>query len=232
DNVRLLVLINPNNPTGNVATASEIDALIDIAEKWPKCTIIADEIYDGLDFTDNLVSVASRSGKVPIITLNGVSKVYFAPGWRIGYMAWYDPESKLSLVRDGVERLLRSRLCASTPAQYGFLAGLNDSTDWLIGHRIKIKQRMDYCLNRIEEIEGIECQAPGGAFYLFVQITDENIESDKEWVLDLLHQHHVLVVHGSGFSPEFGSGHFRMVCLPSVDILEKAFDRIDQFING
>ena len=232
DNVRLLVLINPNNPTGNVATVSEIDALIDIAEKWPKCTIIADEIYDGLDFTGNLVSVASRSSKVPVITLNGVSKVYFAPGWRIGYMAWYDPESKLSLVRDGVERLLRSRLCASTPAQYGFLAGLNDSTDWLTGHRIKIKKRLDYCLKRIEGIQGIECQAPGGAFYLFVHIMDDNLVSDKQWVLDLLHQHHVLVVHGSGFSPEFGSGHFRMVCLPSVDILEKAFDSIDQFING
>ena len=52
----------------------------------------------------------------PVIVLNGVSKVYFAPGWRIGYMAWHDPEDRLSMVRDGVERLLRSRLCASTPA--------------------------------------------------------------------------------------------------------------------
>ena len=124
DSVKLLVLINPNNPTGNIATESEIDKLINIAEKWPNCTIIADEIYDGLDFSDNFISVASRSKSVPIITLNGVSKVYFAPGWRIGYMAWHDPNNRLRLVRDGVERILRSRLCASTPAQYGYLAGL------------------------------------------------------------------------------------------------------------
>ena len=135
DSVKLLVLINPNNPTGNVATSSEIDALIEIAQNFPKCTIISDEIYDGLDFTGNIVSVASRSKQVPVITLNGVSKVYFAPGWRIGYMAWHDPQRRLSAVRDGVERLLRSRLCASTPAQHGFLAGLNDGTGWLEGHR-------------------------------------------------------------------------------------------------
>ena len=80
DSVKLLVLINPNNPTGNIATLSEIEKLINIAEKWPNCTIIADEIYDGLDFSDNFVSVASLSKSVPVIALNGVSKVYFAPG--------------------------------------------------------------------------------------------------------------------------------------------------------
>ena len=232
DSVRLLVLINPNNPTGNVATKAEIDAVFTIARDYPNCTIIADEIYDGLDFTGSLVSLASRSTDVPVITLNGVSKVYFAPGWRIGYMAWHDPEGRLALVRDGVERLLRSRLCASTPAQHGFLAGLTEDRGWLDGHKALVKQRLDYCMERIEAIDGIECEAPGGAFYLFVRITDERAASDKQWVLDLLHQHHVLVVHGSGFSPEFGAGHFRMVCLPAIDVLATAFDRIDQFING
>jgi len=231
NSVRLLVLINPNNPTGNVATASEIDALLEIASDYPQCTIIADEIYDGLDFTGNLCSVASRSNRVPVIALNGVSKVYFAPGWRIGYMAWHDPEDRLSLVRDGVERLLRSRLCASTPAQHGFLAGLTEGHGWLDAHRERIKQRMDYCISRIGAIDGLECEVPGGAFYLFVRITDEVI-SDKQWVLDLLHQHHILVVHGSGFSPEFGRGHFRMVCLPTEDVLAEVFDRIESFLGA
>ena len=232
DSVRLLVLINPNNPTGNVATPAEIDALLDIASEYPRCTIIADEIYDGLDFTGQQCSVASRSNSVPVIVLNGVSKVYFAPGWRIGYMAWHDPDGRLNLVRDGVERLLRSRLCASTPAQNGYLAGLIDNHGWLDGHRSRIKERLEYCMTRIEEINGLECEAPSGAFYLFVRIKDESLASDKQWVLDLLHQHHVLVVHGSGFSPEFGAGHFRMVCLPPVEVLSEAFDRIDKFING
>tara|TARA_B100000927_G_scaffold231870_1_gene191923 strand:- start:14941 stop:16143 length:1203 start_codon:yes stop_codon:yes gene_type:complete len=232
ENVRLLVLINPNNPTGNVATEEEIDRLIELVEKWPRCTVIADEIYDGLDFTGELVSVASRSNDVPVIVLNGVSKVYFAPGWRIGYMAWHDPHGKLELVRDGVERLLRSRLCASTPAQYGYLAGLCDDSDWLQGHRERIKERLDHCMMRISNIDGIECEKPGGAFYLFVRITRRDISSnDKQFVLDLLNEKHVLVVHGSGFSPEYGSGHFRMVCLPPIEILDEAFDRISDFLG-
>ena len=233
DSVKLLVLINPNNPTGNIATESEIDKLINIAEKWPNCTIIADEIYDGLDFSDNFISVASRSKSVPIITLNGVSKVYFAPGWRIGYMAWHDPNNRLRLVRDGVERILRSRLCASTPAQYGYLAGLRESKDWLDKHRKLTEERMNFCLKRIEEIDGLSCESPKGAFYLFVKLTNlEDQKDDKKWVLDLLHQEHVLVVHGSGFSPEFGSGHFRMVCLPPIPVLEEAFQRIERFLSS
>tara|TARA_B100000029_G_scaffold411782_1_gene414260 strand:+ start:1894 stop:3099 length:1206 start_codon:yes stop_codon:yes gene_type:complete len=233
ESVRLLVLINPNNPTGNVATGPEIDSLIEIVRDFPKCTIISDEIYDGLDFTGNFVSVASRSEEVPVITLNGVSKVYFAPGWRIGYMAWHDPQGRLSEVRDGVERLLRSRLCASTPAQHGFLAGLTDETGWMEGHRSVIRERLDFSINRIEEIDGLECQAPGGAFYLFVRISDPILaKDDKQFVLDLLHEKHVLVVHGSGFSPEFGNGHFRMVCLPDIETLAESFDRMESFLRG
>ena len=231
DSVRLLVLINPNNPTGNVATPAEIDSLLDIARDNPQCTIISDEIYDGLDFTGQMSSTASHSDSVPVIVLNGVSKVYFAPGWRIGYMAWHDPEDRLSLVRAGVERLLRSRLCASTPAQHGYLAGLTNEHRWLDGHRSCVKERLDYCMERIGEIDGLDCEAPGGAFYLFVRITDDRAASDKQWVLDLLHQHHVLVVHGSGFPPEYGAGHFRMVCLPPIDTLAEAFDRIEQFLG-
>ena len=232
ESVRLLVLINPNNPTGNVATPSEIDAIFRIAEQYPLCTIISDEIYDALDFSGQMCSAASRSNGTPVIVLNGVSKVYFAPGWRIGYMAWHDPGDRLSMVRDGVERLLRSRLCASTPAQYGYLAGITDEHDWLDGHRNLVKKRLDYCIHRINQIDGLECQIPGGGFYLFVRIADDLLSSDKEWVLDLLHEFHVLVVHGSGFSPQFGKGHFRMVCLPDLLTLEESFDRIESFISN
>ena len=148
-------------------------------------------------------------------------------------MAWHDPSGILVAVRDGVERLLRSRLCASTPAQHGFLAGLSDDSGWLEGHRSRFRERMDYCLDRIESIDGLECEAPGGAFYLFVRVTDpEMAADDKAFVLDLLHRHHVLLVHGSGFSPEFGNGHFRMVCLPPIDLLAEAFDRIETFLRG
>ncbi len=232
EEVRLLVLINPNNPTGNVANSDEIDKLISIAEKWPNCMIIADEIYDGLDFTGNHVSVASRSKSVPVFTLNGVSKVYYAPGWRIGYMALHDPVNRLTEVRDGIERLLRSRLCASTPAQMGYLAGLEQPRDWMQGYSQKVVAQRDLCLQRISEIDGLDVQAPGGAFYMFVRLTDPMWENDdKKFVLDLLHQEHVLLVHGSGFSEEMGRGHFRLVYLANTDVLNEAFDRINRFLQ-
>ena len=233
DTVRLLVLINPNNPTGNVANSGDIDQLISIAEKWPNCMIVADEIYDGLDFTGTQVSVASRSTSVPIFTLNGVSKVYYAPGWRIGYMAIHDPTKRLTSIRDGIERLLRARLCASTPAQMGYLAGLSESRDWMDGYTEKVLAQRDLCLQRISQIDGLEVEAPGGAFYMFVRLTDSKwAENDKQFVLDLLHEEHVLVVHGSGFSNDMGRGHFRLVYLANTDILNEAFDRIERFLQN
>ena len=231
DSVRLLVVINPNNPTGNVASSSEIDSLLAIAEKWPNCMVIADEIYDGLDFTGEQISVASRSSKVPVFTLNGVSKVYYAPGWRIGYLAIHDPIASMPLVRDGLERLLRSRLCASTPAQMGYLSGLVDDRSWMEGYRKTVLSRRNLCIERIAQIDGLEVQNPGGAFYMFIRLTDEKwAADDKAFVLELLHQEHVLVVHGSGFSPIKGAGHFRLVYLASEAVLTDAFDRIESFL--
>ena len=233
ESVRLLVIINPNNPCGNVATEEEVDRLLSIAKKWPNCMVIADEIYDGLDFTGHHVSVASRSNEVPVFCLNGVSKVYYAPGWRIGYMAIHDPTGRMNLVRDGIERMLRSRLCASTPAQLGYLAGLTSDRTWMNAYRQKVITQRDLCVKRIAAIDGLEVQSPGGAFYMFVKLTDEKwLQNDKQFVLDLLHQEHVLVVHGSGFSAELGKGHFRLVYLANVDILNEAFDRIEHFLQN
>ena len=230
--VRLLVLINPNNPCGSVAGQKEIEKLLDIARKWPNCMIIADEIYDGLDFTGLQKSVASLSDDVPVISLNGVSKVYYAPGWRIGYLAVHDPTNRLLNVRDGIERMLRSRLCASTPAQLGYLAGLESDRTWMKAYAEKVVQQRDVCVERISQIEGLEVQSSGGAFYMFVRLLDEKwANNDKQFVLDLLHEEHVLVVHGSGFSPELGKGHFRIVYLPDPEVLNEAFNRIDSFLK-
>ena len=231
ENVKLLVLINPNNPCGAVVGKDEIFRLLSIARKWPNCMIVADEIYDGLDFTGEQRSVASLSPDVPVFVLNGVSKVYYAPGWRIGYLGIHDPKGRMHLIRDGIERLLRSRLCASTPAQLGYLAGLDSDRSWMKSYSEKIVRQRDLCVSRINSIEGLEVQSSGGAFYMFVKLTDAKWQdNDKEFVLQLLHEEHVLVVHGSGFSPELGKGHFRIVYLPEIDILNEAFDRIERFL--
>ena len=235
DSVKLLVLINPNNPTGGIADKNTIEGMLDIASKWPNCIIIADEIYDGLNFENNHLStpaIASNiESNVPVISLNGVSKVYYAPGWRIGYMAFYDPLDRLNLVRDGIERLLRSRLCASTPAQKGYLSGLTSDRSWMDEYSSKLLERRDYCMSRISSIEGFDAQKPGGAFYLFVKLTHPKwMNDDKQFVLELLHQEKVLTVHGSGFSPEFGKGFFRIVYLPEIHVIKEAFDRIERFL--
>ena len=232
EEVRLFVLINPNNPTGAVVGQDDVDKLLEILQRWPKCILVADEIYDGLDFSNNQVSAASRTNSTPVVVLNGVSKVYYAPGWRIGYMAIHDPTSVLGSVRDGIERILRSRLCASTPAQLGFLAGLQQDRSWMKQYSDTVKKRRDVCLSRIAEIEGLEVEAPDGAFYMFVRLTDDRWKNnDKQFVLQLLHEEHVLLVHGSGFSSEKGKGHVRLVFLPDIATLNTAFDRIDAFLQ-
>jgi aspartate/methionine/tyrosine aminotransferase len=230
--VRLFVLINPNNPTGAVVGQDDLDRLLAILEKWPNCILVADEIYDGLDFSNQQVSAASRSHSQPVVTMNGVSKVYYAPGWRIGYMALHDPVNSLISVRDGIERILRSRLCASTPAQLGFLAGLQHDRSWMDVYSKTVQDRRDVCLERIASIEGLEVEMPQGAFYMFVRLTDDKWKNnDKEFVLQLLHEEHVLLVHGSGFSAEKGKGHVRLVFLPDIPTLHTAFDRIDSFLQ-
>ncbi len=231
DSVRLLVLINPNNPCGTVCGAEDVDALLDIARRYPNCIVVADEIYDGLDFTGEHVSVASRSQDVPVVALNGVSKVYYAPGWRIGYMALHDPLKRMGLVRDGLERLLRSRLCASTPAQVGYLAGLEQDRGWMETYSERVLRQRDHCIQRISQIEGLEVEQPGGAFYMFVRLTDKKwADDDKAFVLQLLHEEHVLLVHGSGFSPRLGKGHVRLVYLADLDVLDEVFNRIERFL--
>lgn len=232
NDVRLFVLINPNNPCGSVVGRADVDRLLTILERYPKCILIADEIYDGLDYTGTHVSAASCSTTVPVVTLNGVSKVYYAPGWRLGYMALHDPMAQLANVQDALERLLRSRLCPSTPAQWGYLAGLTGDRSWMARYARRVQDQRDYCLQRIAEMEGLELEAPGGAFYMFVRLTDERwAKDDKAFVLQLLQEEHVLLVHGSGFSPEFGSGHVRLVFLADVEVLKDAFDRIDRFLT-
>ena len=114
----------------------------------------------------------------------------------------------------------------------GYLAGLKESKEWMRGYSMKVQEQRDLCVRRISEIEGLEVQIPGGAFYMFVQLTDSKwANDDKKFVLDLLHEEHVLLVHGSGFSEQKGKGHFRLVYLANTDVLDEAFDRIERFLK-
>jgi len=231
NNVKLLCVINPNNPTGSVLEKDEILKLIEIVDEYPNCTIISDEIYNKFNFDNNHISIASLSKKTPVITLNGISKGYFAPGWRIGYIAIHDPKDRLEYVRDGIEKLLRGRLSAPTPAQHGFLAALNQKEDWRVNYNKKLIKQRNYCVERINDIDGISVRKPKGAFYIFPKIEYNRYKTDKEFVLKFLEKEKVLLVHGSGFSKEYGKNHIRIVYLPDIKVLEIAFDRLKSFMK-
>ncbi len=228
EKTKAIAVINPNNPTGAYYDEKTIREIADIAAEH-EIFVISDEIYDKMLYDDEFVSPAKIAKDVPMIILNGISKVYLAPGWRIGYLAIRDYDGKLEDVRDGIMRQARARLCANTPLQLGYLAALRGPQDHIRKTMETLRNRRDYVTKRVREIEGLSVAPPKGAFYMFIKV--DGCKDDKKFVLDLLKEKHVLTVHGSGFCPVYGKGHFRIVNLPPVDYLERAFDRIEEFMS-
>ena len=95
----------------------------------------------------------------------------------------------------------------------------------------ELKQHRDYVIKRLNSMNNISCSNPQGAFYAFPKIVNNPYNSDKDFVLELLKQKGVLTVHGSGFGAKYGSGHFRIVYLPKMGILETAMDKIEDFVR-
>jgi len=227
-----IVLINPNNPTGALYSKKVIKEIIDIAGEH-NLPIISDEIYDDMVFEDRQYATASLTNDVPIITFNGFSKVYLVPGWRIGY-AMFHHNGELDEIQDVFMRLARSRLCANSVCQRACIAALKGPQDHIKEANDKLRKRRDYSYKRLNEIEGISSAKPQGAFYIFpkIEAMEQKIwKTDKEFVLDLLHEAHVLVVHGSGFCPTYGKNHFRAVILPDLKTLEESYDKLEQFMK-
>ncbi len=223
-----IAIINPNNPTGAYYDEKTIREIGDVAAE-NDLFLISDEIYDKMLYDDVFVSPARIVKDVPMFILNGISKVYLAPGWRIGYLAIRDVNDELSQVRDGIMRQARARLCPNTPLQYGYLAALKGPQEHIRRTMEKLRKRRDYVTKRVKKIDDLSVVPPKGAFYMFIKV--ENCRDDKKFVLDLLREKKVLVVHGSGFCPVYGRGHFRIVNLPPMDYLERAFDRIEEFMR-
>ncbi len=226
---KAIAVINPNNPTGALYSRKTLQEIMDIAAE-NDLLVISDEIYDKIIYEGEFISPLSVAKDVPAIVLNGISKVYLAPGWRIGYLAIRDCDGKLDELRDAILRQARARLCPNTPLQYGYLAALRSGDPHIQEMIRKLKERRDFAAKYInEEIDGMEVVSPKGAFYMFPRV--DNCDDDKKFVLSLLHQKHVLVVHGSGFCPIYGKGHIRIVNLPPVDYLEEALSRIGEFMR-
>ena len=224
-----ICLISPNNPTGVVFNEKSLKDLVDIANQH-NLYIICDEIYDQIIFDEKFVGIGKVAGDSPVIVLNGFSKVHLMSGWRIGYIA-FNQSSKLDALRENLPKLARVRIATSLPVQHAALESLRGPQDYIETFVSEIKKRRDLVVKRLNEMPGLSCPNPKGAFYAFPKIEDNKFGTDKEFVTKLLESKGVLTVHGSGFGEKYGSGHFRLVYLPSLQVLDSAMNKIEEFVS-
>jgi len=224
---KAIVLINPNNPTGSLYKKEILEEIIKLAEE-NNLVIFADEIYDKLLFDGQKhISIASLNSEVPCITFGGLSKNYMVPGFRIGWGIISGNEAKLKDYLSAINRILRSRLSANHPEQYGIKIALEGDQTHLVEAMKKLQVRRDITFEMLNKVEGISCVKPEGAFYAFPKIEIE--KPDIEFVSGLIKETGVVVVHGSGFGQVPGTHHFRVVFLPNDEILRKAYQKIGDF---
>jgi len=229
---RGIVIINPNNPCGAVYDENTVKGIVDLAAE-NDLLVLSDEIYDRIVYEDRFVSTAYIAKDFPVVGLNGFSKAYLATGWRLGYFYFHDPERKLEALKESVKKESRIRLCTNTPIQKAGVAALNGPQDHITEMVEKLRKRRNYAWKRLNEIEGISCTKPKGAFYVFPRIhaIGQRWKTDLEFVLDVLEKTGVLFVHGSGFCDTYGIGHVRGVFLPPIEVLENAFNMLEKFMS-
>ncbi len=231
ERTRAIVLINPNNPTGAVYSEEVLRGIVEIARRH-NLVVFSDEIYDKLVFDNKRhISIASLDKELPMVTFNGLSKCYLAPGFRIG---WGIVSGPWELVKDYVEaihKLARARLSTSHPKQYAIPVALNGNQTHIKEALDKLQRRRDLTVEMLNDIPGISCVKPEGAFYAFPRLDIPGV-SDREFVRELIAETGVVVVHGSGFGQRPGTAHFRVVFLPPEEVLEEAYTRIRDFMKG
>ncbi len=227
---KAILLINPNNPTGALFSKEILEQIIEIARRY-HLVIFSDEIYDQyvLEEGDLHISVASLAEDVPVVTFNGLSKCYFAPGWRVGWGIISGPKEIIKDYVEAIAKLARARLCAPHPFQYAIPYALLNENGYLKKVLRILKARRDLLVKELNSIPGIACIPPKGAFYAFPSL--HLPISDLEFVKRLILEEGVVLVHGSGFGQKPGTKHFRIIFLPEEKILEEALTRIERFIR-
>lgn len=225
---KAIVLINPNNPTGSVASKEILNEILEIAVE-NNLVVFADEIYDKLIFEGSeMISIASLNQDASCITFSGMSKNFMAPGWRLGWGIVSGKEEILSDYIEAINKILRSRVSANHPLQYGIAAALlGDQTD--LEESVEILQgRRDLITDEISKIDGVDLVTPQGSFYAFPSI---DVNDDWDFCIELLKETGVIVVPGAGFGQKPGTSHFRIVTCPTDEILTIAFRLIGDFFK-
>ena len=227
---KALVLINPNNPTGSIFPDDVVGQLLELAAE-NNLRVIADEVYRELWFSEQPTpsSVLAKTSGVPLVTLESLSKTHMVPGWRVGWMRFTHAEKMKDLIT-AIMRLASGRLCSPTPAQYAVKPALTGQKEFLQRFIADIQSRRDSALAHLRAIDGLSCFTPQAAFYMMIKVNDTNNQTDEQFVLDLLEETSVLVVHGSGFGCDANAGYFRLVYLANEGTLDIAFKGISRFM--
>lgn len=230
-----IVIINPNNPTGALYPKKILEDILKIA-KENNLIIFSDEIYDRLVLDDlEHISIASLDSEALVITFNGLSKSHMVAGFRAGWMCISGNKSNAKGYIEGLNLLSSMRLCSNVPSQYIISEALRDteSTKQLLAPGGRIYEQRECIYNELNSIPGITAVKPKAAFYIFPKIDTKKfkITDDEKFVLDLLKEKKILLVHGRGFNwnkPD----HFRLVYLPEVSELKKAVFDIKSFLEN
>ena len=226
DKTRLFVINSPSNPTGVSYSMDELKALGDVLAKYPNIVVATDDMYEhilfeGREFTNILNASPELYDRC--VVLNGVSKAYAMTGWRIGYAA-----GPADLIK-GMKKIQgQSTSNPTSISQYAAVAALNDSQECIQPMLKAFKERHDFVVKALNEIDGVECLPSDGTFYSFPNIEGliarvDGVSNDAELSEMLLAEKEVAMVPGSAFG---APGHIRLSYATSMENLVKAIERI------
>lgn len=224
---RMILLCSPSNPTGSVYSKDELQALVDVIAKYPDIIVLADEIYEHINFTGSFTSLASFPEIADrTVIINGVSKAYAMTGWRIGYCA-----APLWLAKAVNKLQSQYTSGCSSIAQKAAEAAYEGTQDCVHQMCEAFRRRRDLVVELARQIPGFECNEPQGAFYLFPRVTsflgksdgETTINTSGELALYLLDKAHVATVDGAAFCLD---GYIRLSYATSDDNIREAMRRI------
>ena len=223
---RLIIINSPANPTGGITPKSELDKLVAGLAQFPHVAVLSDEIYDRLTFDGEAVSLVSYPEIADrTIILNGWSKTYAMTGWRAGYAIW--PTS----VVDYADRLaVNIHSCVNAPTQFAALAATTGPQDCVDDMRHAFTRRAKLIHDRLNQLDGISCPAPKGAFYAFANITGTGMAS-RDFQNIALESYGIALISGTSFG-DLGEGYVRFSCANSDDAISTAMDRLADMLKN
>jgi alanine-synthesizing transaminase len=227
---RVLVTIDPNNPTGAVYPPHVRRALLDIADEYG-LTILADEVYGELGFDGPVPLLGTLDRDAAVISLSSLSKAYLAPGWRAGW-AVVGATPRLNDALSAMKKLADGRLCSPGPMQYAITAALTGDRSHQVAFRQALAERARVTTESLNAIPGMRCVAPHAAFYAMPMVSLPPGRTDEHYVLALLRETGILCVYGSGFGMPPEAGSFRIVYLADPSELRRIYADIAAFTRG